>query len=217
MTPTIDCLGDAAFVVTFAHEVSEGANDRAIALAASLAANRPEGVLDIVPAMASLTVHVEPRRIARETLIADLKARAGAAAWKAGTQAAPAVHEIPVAYGGAGGPDLADVAEFAGCTPDQVVARHTARIYRVYMLGFLPGFAYLGDVDPSIAAPRRATPRRTVPAGSVGIAGAQTGVYPQASPGGWQIIGCTRLRMFDTASGSRLQPGDRVRFVATAS
>ena len=215
MTPTVQALGDAAFVVTFARELSGAANDRAIALAASLEARRPEGVVDIVPGMASLTVHVVPGRPGQDALAAELQARAEAAAAEARSAAAQVTHDIPVVYGGAGGPDLPDVAAFAGCSAEEVIARHTARVYRVYMLGFLPGFAYLGDVDPAIAAPRRATPRQAVPAGSVGIAGAQTGVYPQASPGGWQIIGHTAMRMFDPASGSRLRPGDRVRFVAT--
>jgi KipI family sensor histidine kinase inhibitor len=216
VTPTVQPLGDAAFVVTFARELSETANACAIALAASLEVRRPEGVLDIVPAMASLTVHVAPGQSA-DVFLSDLRRRAEAAVRDARAAEAPATHEIPVVYGGESGPDLDDVAAFAGCTPEDVVARHVSRVYRVYMLGFLPGFAYLGDVDPSIAAPRRAAPRQAVPAGSVGIAGAQTGVYPQASPGGWQIIGRTPLRMFDPASGSRLRPGDRVRFVATTS
>ena len=102
-----------------------------------------------------------------------------------------AVIEIPVNYGGAYGPDLDAVAAFAGCSADEVIARHSGRTYRVYMLGFVPGFAYMGRVDPSIAAPRHRVPRERVPAGSVGIAGLQTGVYPVESPGGWQLIGHT--------------------------
>lgn len=217
MSVTVRWLGDAAVVVTFARELSEAANDQVMALAASLGARRLEGVVDVVPAMASLTVHVVPGRRDADALTAELEARAETAVRDARVTEARATHEIPVVYGGVGGPDLGDVAAFAGCTPEDVVARHASRLYRVYMLGFLPGFAYLGDVDPSIAAPRRATPRQAVPAGSVAIAGGQTGVYPQASPGGWQIIGRTEVRMFDPASGSRLQPGDRVRFVATHS
>jgi KipI family sensor histidine kinase inhibitor len=119
-----------------------------------------------------------------------------------------------VRYGGAEGPDLNDVAAFAGVDAREVIERHAAATYRVYMLGFLPGFAYLGQVDRLIAAPRRSSPRQQVPAGSVGIAGLQTGVYPQDSPGGWQIIGRTDVQMFDVGAGaSLLQPGDRVRFI----
>lgn len=217
MTLVVQPLGDAALVVTFASELSALANARVHALAASLR-ERPlatiRGAVDIVPAMVSLTVHVEPGTA--ERIAGDLRARAEDVATDASLASAVdarPVREIAVRYGGDAGPDLADVAAFARCTPAEVAARHAAHIYRVYMLGFLPGFAYLGDVDASIAAPRRATPRTRVPAGSVGIAGLQTGIYPQASPGGWQIIGHTDARMFDASAGALLQPGDRVRFV----
>ena len=229
MNVSVAALGDAAIVVTFAAELTEAANDRAIALAALLRHDPALGgahVLDIVPAMTSVTLHFEPGDpgIARARDV--LQARAAeffpveySRLVQPGifNREEFSLHDIPVVYGGDAGPDLADVAAFAGCSADDVVARHAGRVYRVYMLGFLPGFAYLGQVDPSIAAPRRAAPREQVPAGSVGIAGAQTGVYPQPSPGGWQIIGRTALRMFDPASGSRLQPGDRVRFMAVSS
>jgi inhibitor of KinA len=119
-----------------------------------------------------------------------------------------------VCYGGEYGPDLDDVAAFAGCSAEDVVARHLSREYRVYLVGFIPGFAYMAEVDPSIAAPRRSTPRTAVPAGSVAIAGGQTGVYPSVTPGGWNIIGRTPLAPYDA---SRSEPflfrsGDRVRF-----
>lgn len=210
---TVDLLGDAAIVVTFAADVSASANDRVHALAASL---REQPIapaapaIEIVPAMVSLTLHVPPGEAAR--LLPLVRARAGALP-AAVARVEGRVHEIPVAYGGAGGPDLADVSARAGLAPGDVARRHAAGLYRVYMLGFLPGFAYLGDVEAAIAAPRRATPRAAVPAGSVGIAGTQTGVYPRESPGGWQIVGRTSLPMFDAAAGARLQAGDRVRFV----
>ncbi len=123
--------------------------------------------------------------------------------------------DIPVRYGAADGPDLAAVAAWAQCTPDAVVERHAARVYRVYMLGFVPGFAYMGRVDSTIAAPRHRVPRERVPAGSVGIAGQQTGVYPISTPGGWQLIGRTDAVMFDAtrAVPSLVRPGDFVRFV----
>jgi KipI family sensor histidine kinase inhibitor len=217
VTPRLDPLGDAALVATFATAWSEEANDRVLALAASLR-DAPladlEGVRDIVPAIASLAVHFAPGT--------DIERAAGSilARWRAiepivgMREARPRpVHDIRVRYGGDAGPDLDDVAAFAGLTPRDVVSRHASRLYRVYMIGFLPGFAYLGDVDASIAAPRRPSPRQQVPSGSVGIAGRQTGVYPRESPGGWQIIGRTSLPMFDEQAGSLLQPGDRVRFV----
>jgi KipI family sensor histidine kinase inhibitor len=120
-----------------------------------------------------------------------------------------------VRYGGDDGPDLGEVAAFAGCTEDVVVTRHSQVEYRVYLLGFVPGFAYLGVVDATIAAPRRRVPREQVPAGSVGLAGVQTGVYPRSTPGGWQIIGRTSAALVDPvhAPAARLMPGDRVRFI----
>jgi KipI family sensor histidine kinase inhibitor len=123
--------------------------------------------------------------------------------------------EIPVCYGLEYGPDLDAVAAHCGLSPDEVIARHTAAEYRVYMLGFSPGFPYLGGLDPNIAAPRRETPRIKVPAGSVGIAGMQTGIYPLESTGGWQIIGRTPMRLFDPGleEPCLLRPGDRLRFV----
>ncbi|MDQ3068698.1 MAG: 5-oxoprolinase subunit PxpB [Acidobacteriota bacterium] len=215
MSAEVRLLGDAAIVVTFGTELSEAANDRVMALARSLRVEplAIPGVTDVVPAIASLVVHFDPRGADLPHAATALALRAESAAAVVASAPGP-LHEIPVRYGGTAGPDLADVAAFAGCTPADVVERHARAIYRVYMLGFLPGFAYLGEVDPAIAAPRRPTPRQSVPAGSVGIAGRQTGVYPQAAPGGWQIVGQSHLRLFDEARGvSLLQPGDRVRFV----
>ncbi|MBE9610370.1 5-oxoprolinase subunit PxpB [Chitinilyticum litopenaei] len=128
-------------------------------------------------------------------------------------------HAIPVSYGGAAGPDLAELAQATGLSQAEVIERHAAPEYRVYCLGFLPGFAYLGGLDPQLTCARRATPRQVVPAGSVGIGGAQTGIYPQAAPGGWQLIGRTVVPLFDPQAtpAARLQPGDIVQFVPTVS
>ena len=119
-----------------------------------------------------------------------------------------------VCCGGSLGPDLAEVAAFAGCSPDEVVALHGSRTYRVYLVGFVPGFPYMGTVDPRIAMPRRATPRVKVPAGSVGIAGEQTGIYPTETPGGWRLIGRTPIRLFDAGRepACLFEAGARVRF-----
>lgn len=218
--PRVLPLGDAALAVDFGAEFSDRINARVIALADSLRASPPGAALrDIVPGIASLTVHFDPASTDIRGLITQLEQRAaldgdGDGARQERDRREPRVHELRVIYGGAGGPDLEDVASFAGISAAEVIARHAARVYRVYMLGFLPGFAYLGQVDPAIAAPRRSTPRQAVPAGSVGIAGRQTGVYPQVSPGGWQLIGRTGARMFDMTTGrSLLEPGDGVRFV----
>jgi KipI family sensor histidine kinase inhibitor len=189
-------------------------NQRAIALAARLQARVGREVRDIVPGYCSLGVHFDP-------LLTDIVALERAIEEEAGLVrddeqgADSAVVEIPVRYGGAEGPDLESVAVWAGCTIDEVIERHAMRAYRVYKLGFVPGFAYMGRVDQTIAAPRRRVPRERVPAGSVGIAGEQTGVYPIATPGGWRIIGQTDTVMFDATrpKPNLVRPGDSVRFV----
>ncbi len=124
--------------------------------------------------------------------------------------------EIPVSYGGIAGPDLEEVAALHALSPEAVIEIHSSAIYTVDFIGFVPGFAYLSGLDPRIATPRLETPRTSVPAGSVGIAGSQTGVYPFITPGGWQIIGRTESKMFETSrkNMSLLEIGDRVRFVA---
>ena len=211
---TITADGDAALLVQFEQRIDPAINGRAIALAGSLRQRPMEGVREVVEAYAAVTVHVDP-------VHADIGAVAAAVARRVqetpagGASDAPGrEHRLPVCYGGAHGPDIADVARFGGCTADDVMARHYAGTYRVYMLGFQPGFAYMGTVDPTIAAPRRATPRVHVPARSVGIAGGQTGVYPAVSPGGWQLIGRTPVTLFDLgrADPFLLHAGDVVRF-----
>ena len=190
-------------------------NGRVIAIARSVRQRGIVGVRDVVATFRSVAVFFDP-------LLTDVAAIA--AALREDTGATPPESsgrtiDVPVIYGGNAGPDLAQVAAFAGCSPGTVIERHAARAYRVFMLGFLPGFAYMAPVDETIAAPRRPTPRLRVPAGSVGIAGLQTGVYPRDSPGGWQIIGRTALNLFDPGNTppALLAPGDRVRFVPTAA
>lgn len=171
------------------------------------------GFIDIVPAMNNLTVVLDPARhepAAVQDLLMTL--------WQQAGSATPPQRrlEIPVRYGGEHGPDLAVVAAHCGLSQQEVIARHSAARYTVFFLGFQPGFAYLGGLPPALATPRRAEPRLTVPAGSVGIGGRQTGIYPASSPGGWQLIGHTELPLFDPQREppSLLLPGDRVRFVA---
>jgi len=189
-------------------------NERAILLASRIRERHARGVRDIAPGYSTVGIHYDP-------LQTDLSALEHAIEHEFARLASldviadRAVIEIPVNYGGSYGPDLDAVATFAGCSVDEVIKRHSARIYRVYMLGFVPGFAYMGRVDPSLAAPRHRVPRERVPAGSVGIAGLQTGVYPVESPGGWQLIGHTTTVMFDANRDqpSLLSAGDLVRFV----
>ncbi len=126
----------------------------------------------------------------------------------------PVTHRIPLAYGGESGPDLAWVADFHGISPEEVVQLHSQTVYRVYMIGFTPGFPYMGELPEALDTPRRESPRTHIPRGSVGIAQRQTGIYPVVSPGGWQIIGRTPVRLFDAAGDppAKLGMGDQVEF-----
>ncbi len=201
-------------LVEFEPVIDPVVNERVIALAARLRERRARGVRDVAPGYCTVGIHFDPLQTDLAALEAAIAAEAAVVAALAEVPPRPPI-EIGVSYGGDDGPDLDAVAAFAGCAPSEVIERHAARTYRVYMLGFVPGFAYMGRVDASIAAPRHRVPRERVPAGSVGIAGEQTGVYPVASPGGWQLIGRTACVMFDPdrAQPSLLAPGDLVRFV----
>ena len=215
----VEPLGDRALVAVLGDRIDPDVNARVHQLAALVRARKLAGVTDLVPAYATLTVHYDPARWAgrgappHQALREELLRVWGCARALAPGQARRV--ELPVCYGGEFGPDLEEVAARCGLSAAEVVARHSRAEYRVYMLGFSPGFAYLGGLDPAIAAPRRETPRLKVPAGSVGIAGKQTGIYPLESPGGWQIIGRTPGTLFrpDRAEPCLLGPGDLLRFV----
>ena len=189
-------------------------NERAILLATRIRERNARGVRDVAPGYSTIGIHYDPLQTdlaALEKAVAD----EFAALASLESIAVRDVIEIPVTYGGAGGPDLDAVAAHAGCSTADVIERHSRHTYRVYMLGFVPGFAYMGRVEASIVMPRHRVPRERVPAGSVGIAGLQTGVYPVDSPGGWQLIGHTKTVMFDANRDrpSLLAAGDLVRFV----
>jgi inhibitor of KinA len=189
-------------------------NERAILLASRLRDRNARGVRDIAPGYCTLGVHYDPLQTDLAALEQAIEREfAALVSLEAVSPRSPI--EIPVNYGGELGPDLDAVAAYAGCSAAEVIRRHSERTYRVYMLGFVPGFAYMGRVDPSIAAPRHRIPRERVRAGAVGIAGLQTGVYPVESPGGWQLIGHTATVMFDPGRDkpSLLAAGDLVRFV----
>lgn len=206
--------GDTMLLVEWDQTIDPVINHRAITLAARLQSRVGHLVRDIVPGYCSLGVHFDPLQTDITALerVIDEEARELRDDEACAHQT---VIEIAVHYGGAEGPDLESVAEWAKCSTAEVVRRHASRTYRVYMLGFVPGFAYMGRVDASIAAPRHRVPRERVPAGSVGIAGAQTGVYPIATPGGWRLIGQTDTLMFDATrpAPNLVAPGDLVRFV----
>lgn len=203
--------GDSALLVELDAVIDPEINARAIAIAAAVENERLAGVRDVVPTYRSVALHFDPLVIGVEAVRAAVNRALDARPQPAQTRSI----EVPVVYGGDAGPDLGDVAGRAGLAPDVVARLHASTTYRVFMLGFLPGFPYLASVDERIAAPRRAVPRVRVPAGSVGIAGRQTGIYPMESPGGWNIIGRTGVRLFDPARvpPALLRPGDSVRFV----
>jgi inhibitor of KinA len=207
-------VGDSCISVQFASAIDPVVNARCITLAASLESLALRGVLDVVPTYNAVTVHFDPLAADGEALNTELGRLAGTAL--PASAADSRTIEIPVSYGGASGPDLGAVAEFAECSEADVVQLHMQVRYRVYMLGFLPGFAYMGTLDRRIAMPRLDTPRMRVSAGSVGIAGEQTGIYPCDTPGGWRIIGRTAAKLFDAtrAQPSLLRAGDYVTFVS---
>jgi KipI family sensor histidine kinase inhibitor len=206
-------LGDSCLSIVFDETIDPAVNRRCVAIAESLAQSARPGVRDIVPTYNAVAVHFDSTRCSREALASELGVLAAMDMPDADHDKEPMA--IPVKYGGEFGPDLAAVAEFGRCSEQEVAQLHARKVYRVYMLGFLPGFAYMGSVDPRIAMPRLDTPRLRVAAGSVGIAGGQTGVYPYDAPGGWRIIGRTAVNMFDVAREPPflVKAGDLVKFV----
>lgn len=220
VSPRIKPAGDRALVVEFGDAIDPAISAMVTRLASRVAALRPAGLIETVPTYRSLMVHHDPAAGDPEALAATLERLAVEAARETRTPSNGTgegrLVEIPVVYGGDAGPDMAYVCEKTGLSPEEVVRRHTAPSYVVYMIGFLPGFPYLGGLDPRLATPRLATPRLKIPAGSVGIGGQQTGIYTLESPGGWAIIGRTPLTMFDPTREEPclLLAGDRVRFVA---
>ncbi|HYN48853.1 MAG TPA: 5-oxoprolinase subunit PxpB [Candidatus Nanopelagicales bacterium] len=214
--PRVDRMGDAALLLTLGDVLDLEVNAWAHRVAAGLAVRRPSvpGLGVAVPGHAGVLAPFDPEICAEETVRAILEAvvdeMAGPRAPGDGVR-----HEIRVSYGGADGPDLPEVASRTGLSEADVVRLHAGLDYRVLVLGFVPGFPYLGTVPERLDLPRRATPRLRVPAGSVAIAGRQSGIYPFATPGGWHLIGRTEAPMWDPRRDppALLAPGDRVRFV----
>jgi inhibitor of KinA len=211
----VTAAGDAALVLEFPPRIDPVINDAVMAAADEMRAAWGAILQDIVVGYCSVTVYFEPLRVDANWLEGEIW-QAAERAGRTPRRRTGGLVEVPVCYEGGFAPDLEDVAAFGGVATEEVVARHAGRSYRVYMIGFVPGFAYLAEVDGRIAMPRRAVPRRVVPAGSVGIAGGQTGIYPAETPGGWNIIGRTPLRPWDPDRDepSLFRPGDAVRFVA---
>jgi KipI family sensor histidine kinase inhibitor len=230
----IVAAGDAAILVEFEDRIDPVVNRTVMAVADAIQKAAVPGVRDIVPTFRSVAIHFDPLRTDYEALVARVTAYTGAGSpYSTETRAPygepapistetrppygdPAPVRVPVCYTHEFGPDLTDVAAFGRINEAEVVRLHTSRIYRVFMLGFVAGFAYMGTVDERIAAPRLSIPRIRVPAGSVGIADVQTGIYPGSSPGGWRIIGRTPLKPFDLARQDPFlfKPADAVQFYA---
>ncbi|UCF93623.1 MAG: 5-oxoprolinase subunit PxpB [Desulfobacterales bacterium] len=212
--PRYRIMGDRALLVELGDEISPGINQKVRELFVGLERNLLPGVRELVPTYRSLLVIYDPLQITLPALQSQIDAMRSALDPSALPQ--PRRVKIPVVYGGAYGPDLEWVARYHGLTADDVIRHHTSPIYQVYMIGFTPGYPYMGEVPAAIATPRRETPRTHVPRGSVGIAQKQTGIYPVASPGGWQIIGRTPVTLYNPAGWppTLLEMGDLVTFYA---
>ncbi|GHA55602.1 5-oxoprolinase subunit PxpB [Pontibacter akesuensis] len=213
-------LGDTAIVLQFGHTIDPGTHASIRAFSALLEEQPFEGLVEYVPAFTTITVYYDPWVISqkgKKDAYSEVVQQLQQLLFHLEEKETPAVQlvEVPVVYGGAYGPDLEAVAAHCGLSMGEVVDRHCSKEYLVHMIGFAPGFPYLGGMDKSIATPRKATPRQSIPAGSVGIAGEQTGVYPISTPGGWQLIGQTPVQLFNAKREmpSLLQAGDKVRFV----
>lgn len=208
--PRLHALGDAALLCELPAPATLAQQQQIWAL--SNEALQWRGVQEVLPGMNNLSLVFDPEQVDAAELEMQVLS-----AWPQLAGMAIEGREIciPVAYGGDAGPDLADVAAHTGLAPAEVVQRHAGAEYVVYLLGFLPGFAFMGGLPSELATPRRSEPRVAVPARSVAIGGAQTGVYPLVSPGGWHLIGRTPIELFDPskAEPTLLRPGDRVRFV----
>ncbi len=213
--PRILPAGDEAVVVEFGDAIDEALNRQVYAFAEAVESAAIRGVTELVPTYRSLLVQYDFLATSYPTLATRLKKLAAAAVVPQESPEARTVIEIPVAYGGEFGQDLDFVSQHAGLPPEEVIRIHSHAPYRVYMLGFAPGFPYLGGVDPRIACPRLKTPRTRVLGGSVGIAERQTGVYPNDSPGGWRIIGRSPVRLFDGSATppALARPGAFIQFV----
>lgn len=211
--PRILPVGDAALTVEFGNSIHPDLNEKVYALERALELHALPGLVEMIPTYRSLLIHFDPLIDTFETLKPKIQRYL--------LNLQPVKHQnrqivlIPTVYGGESGPDLPFVAEYNHLAIKEVIRIHSSRDYRIYMMGFTPGFPYLGGMNPHIATPRLETPRKETLAGSVGVAGNQTGIYPITSPGGWRIIGRTNQKLFnpDEENPFLLSPGDIIRFV----
>jgi inhibitor of KinA len=215
-------LGDRAITVQFGDSIDEATLAKVRTFSAYLEHHPFPGFVELVPAFSTVTVYYDPCLASEQglynpyTRVTEQLQHMLKVAREDTKAARQRVVEIPVCYNGSFGPDLEYVARYTKLSPQEVIASHTRGKYQVYMIGFAPGFPYLGGMAKKLATPRKQNPRARIPAGTVGIAGGQTGIYPIETPGGWQLIGRTPLQLFDPQRDqpSLLQAGDLVRFVS---
>ena len=210
--PRIVPLGDSALLVKLGDEIDVTINQQVHAFAALLNLSPLDGVVETVPAYASLLIHYDPILLNYARICSWVRGKLDQL--ESATLRTPRQFEVPVRYGGEFGVDLKFVADLHRLHVEDVIRIHSERIYTIYMMGFTPGFPYMGKLDDAISTPRLETPRTHVPAGTVAIAGSQTGIYPIDSPGGWRLLGRTSLQIFDLNSESPFlfAPGDEVKF-----
>lgn len=206
-------LGDSAIVACFGEGIDKDIHHQVRQLSQYLESYAFDGMIEYVPSYTSVTVYYDPSLLRYTEASTQLNHAIDA--MEEQVAATSRVVEIPVCYGGDYGPDLEYVAEYSGLSPEAVIQTHSETVFDVYMIGFAPGFPYLGGMSPRIATPRRSSPRLEIPRGSIGIAGSQTGIYPIETPGGWQIIGRTPRTLFraDQNPPCLLKAGDQIRFV----
>ena len=205
------CAGDTALVVEFGERIDRALSDRVLRLSAKLRDAKLAGVVETVPTYRSLMVHYDPL----QTDHASLQERVAALLQDESVSTGEArLWRIPACYEAAHAADLPDVAQRTGLTISEVIRLHTETLFHVYMIGFVPGYPYMGDVPQALVLPRRADPRTRVPAGSIAIASTMTAIYPLESPGGWHLIGTTPVRLFDPRlpRPALFSPGDKLRF-----
>lgn len=205
--------GDTAITVCFENEISKEVNRNVTSFTSAAEEKRIKGVIELIPAFNSVTVlydsaAISSRRLKRR-LEGIIRSMGGASLSK------PVLYKIPVCYDGEFSPDMKNVEAHTGLTRDEIISIHSSTDYLIYMLGFLPGFAYLGEMDKRLATPRLDSPRVEIARGSVGIGGEQTGIYPVASPGGWQLIGKTPVLVYDKSKEEPIlyKSGDYIRFI----
>ena len=206
-------LGDTAIVIFFGEKISEKIHREIRQFIVGLNNTRVKGIIEWVPSYTSLAIYYRPEEISYHTLLDKVKDIYTTSKHNEPYQ--PIVYEIPVYYGGETGPDLASIAQYCEISQKEVIALHSNKEYLIYMLGFIPGFPYLGGLPSMLSVPRLEHPRRSVPAGSVGIGGNQTGIYPSEVPSGWRILGITPLKLFaiENSPPALVAPGNYIKFI----